>query len=125
MWPIWTSWPGLRGLAPYFQRCAQPLNLQRRLGLRRPLADAGAAHVANHDGTREDASDGGDAQAPALAFEHALDGRLAHERMLAAQVRDGLHRRCRLAEFPRVLVVPVGPPRGLEAHGAAMLAPSR
>ncbi len=36
MWSIWTSWPGFRGLAPYFQRCAQPLNLRRRLGSRRP-----------------------------------------------------------------------------------------
>ena len=36
MWSIWTSWPGLLGLAPYFQRCAQPPNLRRRLGFRRP-----------------------------------------------------------------------------------------
>ena len=60
-------------------------------GLDPAFADAGEGHDAGGDGAREDAPDGGHAQAQALAFEHALDRRLAHERMLAAQIQDGLH----------------------------------
>ena len=74
----------LPALRPAVELAAAP-------GLEAALAGAGAGHAAAGDGAREDASDGGDAQAQALAFEHALDGRLAHERMLAAQVHDGLH----------------------------------
>ena len=73
----------LPALRPAVELAAAP-------GLEAALADAGAGHAAVGDGAREDAPDGGHAQAPALAFEHALDRRLAHERVLAAQVHDGL-----------------------------------
>ena len=71
------------------RRRAQPSNLRRRQGLTRPsqmLARATAPAAM----AREGAPGGGHAQAPALALGPTLDRRLAHERMPAAQIQDGL-----------------------------------
>ena len=78
---------GLVAMLPAQRPAVEPAAVP---GLDPALADAGAGHGPGRDGVREDAPDGECAQAQALAFEHALDRRLAHERVLAAHVQDGL-----------------------------------